>query len=141
MHHAMQSRALLVALVSFFVLAGSPSIATATDLRRIVSFVDGTPLGLQQQVVALSGSRLVHTLTFITALAIELPAVGADQALAILAGSPVVEGIDDDPVAVANGALCIDAAPHRSPSATPGACNRLAWPPSGSSGPRCRAPG
>jgi subtilisin family serine protease len=84
-----------------------------------VSFVDGTPVVVQQQVVALSMSRIVHTLTLITALAIELPAVGTAQALAILAGSVVVQGIDDDPVAVANGAVCIDAAPPPIPERYP----------------------
>jgi subtilisin len=119
MSQIVRDRGLIIAWVACLILAGGPGLARAADLRRIVSFVDGTPLGVQQQVVVLSGSRIVHTLTLITALAIELPAVGTAQALAILAGSPVVQGIDDDPVAVANGAICIDEAPPPIPERYP----------------------
>jgi hypothetical protein len=119
MSQIVRSRWLVITWVACLMLVGAPGLARAANLRRIVSFVDGTLLTVQQQVIALSGSRIVHTLTLITALAIELPAVGTEQALAILAGSAVVQGIDDDPVAVANGAVCIDEAPPPVPERYP----------------------
>jgi subtilisin family serine protease len=83
-------------------LLGGPAFATGgEDRKKIVLFLDGTPLSVQQTVVALSGSTVVHPLSFINALAIELPLVGADQALAFLLnytvlGVHLVVEVDDD---------------------------------------------
>jgi minor extracellular protease Epr len=58
-------------------------------------------LGVQQTVVALSGSTVVHPLAFIDAVAIALPALNPQQAVAFLlnytvAGVYVVVGVYDD---------------------------------------------
>jgi hypothetical protein len=81
--------------------------ATNADRRKkIVVFTAGTPLAVQQKVVALSGSTVVQTLSFIDALAIRLPELNLDQALAFLRNYTVlglrlvVEVYDDLAVSV-----------------------------------------
>src|SRR5262249_4475437 len=59
---------LVVGVLVSVTLVGGVSTASA-DLREIVMFVDGTPLAVQQQVVALSGSTVLHTPSLITSLA------------------------------------------------------------------------
>jgi len=91
-----------VSIVIAIILNGSLAVtARAEDLRRIVVFPEGTPLDVQlqavQAVVQIGGSVL-HILSLIDALAIALPAVGTDRALAILEANPVVERVDGDPV-------------------------------------------
>jgi minor extracellular protease Epr len=86
-------------LVSSIRLEGQ--VFAAGGRKQIVVFRDGTPLAVQQQAVALSGSTVVFPLSFISAWAIELPGVGTAQALAFLLnytvlGVPIVVGSYDD---------------------------------------------
>jgi subtilisin len=90
---------LMVSIVMAIILIGSLAVtASAVDLRRIVVFREGTLVDVQQQVVALSGSSVLHILSLINALAIELPALSPEAALAILQALPVVLRIDGDPL-------------------------------------------
>jgi subtilisin family serine protease len=91
-------------LVSIIRLEGQ--VFAAGGRKQIVVFQDGTPLLVQLQAVAGSppvvpGSTVVHTLSFINALAIVLPDVGTAEALAFLLtytwlGVPIVVGVYDD---------------------------------------------
>ena len=88
-------------LVSVILLDGQIVATDADGRKQIAVFLDGTPLGVQQ-AVALSKSPVVHTLSFINALAIELPDVGTAEALAFLLNYTVlrvhiVVGVYDDP--------------------------------------------
>jgi subtilisin family serine protease len=65
----MVQRSLMLLVLVAVILVGRVSAASA-DLRQIVMFVDGTPLAVQQQVVALSGSTVLYNLSLITALAV-----------------------------------------------------------------------
>jgi hypothetical protein len=66
----------LLAITLVVTLLGGSAFATsANDRRKIVSFVAGTPLSIQETVIALSGSSMVHILSLINALAIQLPAL------------------------------------------------------------------
>ena len=90
-------------LVSVILLYGQVVATDADGRKKIAVFLDGTPLDVQQQAVALSKSTVVHTLSFINALAIELPDVGTAEALAFLLNYTVlrvhiVVGVYDDPV-------------------------------------------
>jgi subtilisin family serine protease len=89
----------MVSIVIAIILIGSPAvIASAADLRRIVVFHPGTLVQDQLQVVAQIGSSVLHILSIINALAIELPIVGTDVALALLQANSVVLRIDGDPL-------------------------------------------
>jgi subtilisin len=92
-------------LVLVILIGGGAFTASGQNLRKIVIFLDSTYLMVQLQVVAQSGSSMVHTLSLINALAIQLPAVGTDQALAFLQGNPNVQGVFDDPVAMVDGGI------------------------------------
>jgi subtilisin len=78
MTRMVQRRLMLLVLVAV-ILVGGVSTASAA-LREIVTFVEGTPLAVQQQVVALSGSTVLHNLSLITSLAV----LTNDQGLAFL---------------------------------------------------------
>src|SRR2546428_176825 len=89
----------MVSIVIAITLIGSLAVTASTvDLRRIVVFREGTLVEVQQQVVALSGSSVLHILSLINALAIGLPAVGTAAALAFLQAHPDVQRVDDDPL-------------------------------------------
>src|SRR5574341_2442237 len=91
-------------VVALLLLGGLAVTASAGDLRRIVVFEEGTPVTVQQQVVALSGSRVLHILSLIHALAIELPAAGPEAAVAFLLAQSAVLRVDDDPLLGLQGA-------------------------------------
>jgi subtilisin family serine protease len=91
-------------VVSILFIGAIQSIASASDLRRIVVFEEGILVNVQQQEVALSGSRVLHILSLVNALAIELPAVGTEVALALLQALPIVQRVEDDPVVELQGA-------------------------------------
>ena len=100
-------------LVSVIVIGGGAFVASAQNLRKIVIFHDSTLLADQQQVVAQSGSSMVHILSLINALAVQLPAVGTAEALAFLQGNPLVQGVYDDLVGMVDGGshpICIASA-------------------------------
>ena len=78
MTRMVQHSLMLLALVAV-ILVGGVSAASA-DLRQIVMFAEETPLAVQQQVVALSGSTVLNNLSLITALAV----LTNDQGLAFL---------------------------------------------------------
>ena len=80
----------------------------------------GTPLAVQQTVVAQSGSSVLHILSLMNALAIELPAVGTAGALAFLQALPIVERVDDDPLIELQGQGADDGAFVTSASAPAG---------------------
>ena len=90
-------------VVTIVCLATGAFAGSGTGLRRIVVFLDGTSSQVQQQVVAQSGSRLLHVLSLINGAAIQLPAVGTDSALAYLQAHPAVAGVYDDPAIGAHG--------------------------------------
>lgn len=52
--------------------------------KKIIVFQGRTPSAVRRTVVALSGGRVIHTLSFIDALAIELPILNLDKTLAFL---------------------------------------------------------
>jgi subtilisin family serine protease len=93
-------------VIAVILSVGLTSVARAEDGRRIVIFHEGTPLSDQLQIVEDSGSKLVHTLSLINALAIELPLGGLlwdalaflEDALEFLLDNPAVEGVFADPV-------------------------------------------
>ena len=91
-------------VVSLLLIGGTAVTASAGDRRRIVVFDVGIPVDVQQQVVTLSGSRVLHILSLVNALAIELPAVGTQAALAVLQKLPGVQRVDDDPLVGLQGA-------------------------------------
>ena len=88
-------------LVSGILLEGQVFASDEKERKKIVVFDDRVPLGVQQLAVEQSGGTVVHTLSFINALAIELPALNPNQALAFLlnytvAGVYIVAGVYDD---------------------------------------------
>jgi subtilisin family serine protease len=100
-------------LVSVSLIWGGAFVASAQNLRKVVIFHDGTLLADQQQVVAQSGSSVVHILSLINALTVQLPPVGTAEALAFLQGNPLVEGVYDDMVGTVDGGrypVCINLA-------------------------------
>jgi subtilisin family serine protease len=62
----------MLCLLTLFLTLGS-SGARAADSRYIVVFREGTPLTVQERIVALSGSTIVQRLSLVNAIAIELP--------------------------------------------------------------------
>jgi hypothetical protein len=104
-------------LVSVILLGGGTFTASADALRKMVVFADGTLLSVQKTVVALSGSTILHTLSLVNALAIQLPNytdTSAVEALRFLEskvtglcnpleGLCVVEGVHDDTKAIVDG--------------------------------------
>jgi subtilisin len=91
-------------LVSILLIGAIEDTASASDLRRIVVFKEGISVNDQQQAVTLSGSGVLHILSLVNALAIELPAVGTEVALAFLQALPIVQRVEDDPVVELQGA-------------------------------------
>jgi subtilisin len=78
------------------------SVARAEE-RKIVMFLDGVSLPLQQLIVTLTGSEIIHVLSLINALAIELPLGDTLAVLNFLLGNPAVIGVFDDPLVFADG--------------------------------------
>lgn len=75
----------------------SVAMAGATNLRRIVEFQPGTSVTVQQQIVAKSGSKLLHLLPMVHSATIALPMDGVPAALDYLRSEPAVREIHDDP--------------------------------------------
>jgi subtilisin len=95
----------MMSLVALLLLSGEIAVAApAGDRRRIVVFREGILVDVQQQVLALSGIKVLHVLSLVNALAIELPAVGTEAVLAILQALPVVQRVEDDPLIELQGA-------------------------------------
>ncbi len=87
-------------VIAVILSVGLTSVARAEDRRWIVIFLEGTDLGAQELLFKLGGIKVVHTLSFINALAIELPLGDTlDDLLAFLLGKPV-EGVFADPLSV-----------------------------------------
>jgi subtilisin family serine protease len=88
-------------LVSVILIEGQVFASDEKERKKIVVFQDGTPSAVQRTVVALSESTVVLPLSFIDALAIELPVDKSDRALAFLLNytvlgiHPVVAVYDD----------------------------------------------
>jgi subtilisin family serine protease len=88
----------MVSIVVLILLSrGIAVAASAGERRRIVVFHEGLPLDVQQQAVVQSGSRVLHILSLVDALAIELPAVGTEAVAALLQALPIVRRVDGDP--------------------------------------------
>jgi subtilisin len=85
-------------LMSIVLVVGGASAADADDSRKIVMFLDGIPLDVQKLLVELTGSTIVHVLSLINALAIQLPPGGIDDLLELLLNNPAVLGVFDDPI-------------------------------------------
>jgi subtilisin family serine protease len=64
--------------------------------RRIVMFVDGTPLDEQNLIVSQTGSTVIHVLSLINALAIELPLGPLEPIINLLLSNPAVLGVYED---------------------------------------------
>jgi subtilisin family serine protease len=86
------------ALVSLILVVGGAFAAEPDDPRKIVMFLDGVPLDVQKLLVTLTGSTVVHVLSLINALAIQLPPGGIDDILESLLDNPAVLGVFDDPI-------------------------------------------
>jgi subtilisin family serine protease len=82
--------------------------AQAASSRKIVVFEVGTPLKVQQQVVALSLSTIINVLSLSDSIAIALPLLNPDLALAILQLDPNVEEVIEDQLTVIDGTTCVD---------------------------------
>jgi subtilisin family serine protease len=120
-------------LVSVILVGGGASAKNVDNLRRIVKFLginltNPEDLATARSVVAASGSSEVHTLWLINALAVQLPAAGADQALAALLRNPLVEGVFDDSVSMADGAICIAPVPAPSSESYPWGLQKIDVP-------------
>lgn len=75
----------------------SASLAYADNTRRLVEFVPGTSLALQQETIAASGSRLLKHLPLVNSTAIKLPEASAAAALDYLRSRREVKQIHLDP--------------------------------------------
>jgi subtilisin family serine protease len=91
--------------------------AQAASSRKIVVFKVGTPLEVQKQVVSLSLSTIIHVLSLSDSIAIALPLLNPDQALAILQLDPNVEEVTEDQRTVIDGTTCVDSAAPPLPEA------------------------
>jgi subtilisin family serine protease len=119
----------LCVLVSVIVIAGGAFTANAANLRRIVTFNNLSDRLLYKVTWSLGDGittiKLVHDLSLINALAIQLPTLGTDQALAFLLNlvvQGVVEGVYDDTVGTVDGGshpVCIVPALPPSPEGYP----------------------
>src|SRR6266550_4549706 len=87
---------LISIVISIVVLVGGASALSISGSRMIVVFKEGTPLEVQKAVVALSLSTIVHVLSLSDSIAVALPAVNPDLALAILQGDPNVQEVIGD---------------------------------------------
>jgi subtilisin family serine protease len=125
---------LVVRVLVSIILVGGGVFAESPDNRRSIvkfrdiSLTDPQGLATARSVVKESGSSEVHTLWLINALAIQLPAQGAEHALAVLLNNPAVEGVFDDSVSVADGAVCIDPAPSPVPESYPWGLQKIDVP-------------
>jgi subtilisin len=111
-------------LVSVIPIGGGAFAKSADHLRRIVKFrgidlTDPAGLATARSVVKGSESSEMHGLWLVNALAVRLPAAKADQALASLRSRGDVEGVYNDSVSRADGAICIDPAPGPVPESYP----------------------
>jgi subtilisin family serine protease len=88
----------LCVLMSLMLVVGGAFAADQDDSRKIVMFLDGIPLDVQKLLVTLTGSTVVHVLSLINALAIQLPLGGIDDILELLLNNPAVLGVFDDPI-------------------------------------------
>ena len=87
-------------VIAVILSAGLTSVARAENRRWIVILLEGTNLGVQELFFKLGGIKVVHALSFINALAIELPLGDTlDDLLIFLLGKPV-EGVFADPISV-----------------------------------------
>jgi subtilisin family serine protease len=98
-----QLRLMVCVLVSVLLMGGVVFAQSAKDGRRIVTFqgIDlNTTLGYTTalSVVTASLSSQVHKLSFINAIAIQLPLDDITGALALLLSSPYVLEVSDDPL-------------------------------------------
>jgi subtilisin family serine protease len=89
-------RTAVVVVLCVCVINIGVSLADDQDRRKIVMFLDGTPVDVQKLIVSLTGSKLVHVLSLVNALAIELPLGPLDPVLSLLLSNPAVLGIFDD---------------------------------------------
>ena len=97
----------MMSLVMLLLLGGIVVAAPAGDRRRIVVFHESILVNVQQQVVALPGIKVLHILSLVNALAIELPATGTEDTediVALLRLLPGVDRVEDDPVIELQGA-------------------------------------
>jgi subtilisin family serine protease len=91
-------RVVVGVLMSIVLIVGGAFAADADDSRKIVMFLDGIPLDVQKLLVTLTGSTVVHVLSLINALAIQLPLGEIDDVLELLLNNPAVLGVFDDPI-------------------------------------------
>jgi subtilisin family serine protease len=90
-------------------IIGVASVQAASN-RKIVVFKAGTPLEVQEQVVALSLSTIVNVLSLSDSITVMLPPLLSDLALATLQLDPNVEGVMDDLLTIIDGTTCVDPA-------------------------------
>jgi hypothetical protein len=82
--------------VSMAIFGGVAFGHPAEGRRKIVVFQKWTSGQVQRLAVTLAGGRILHSLSLINAIAIELPTGGLAQALQVLQRNPVVAGVYDD---------------------------------------------
>ena len=116
-HYGYLNAILVCAFISLVLLVGGAWALSIDGSRVIVVFKEGTPLEVQKAVVALSLSTIVHILSLSDSIAVLLPAVNPDLALAILQGDPNVAEVIEDQLTVIDGTTCIDPASPPFPEA------------------------
>ncbi|HSF31399.1 MAG TPA: S8 family serine peptidase [Candidatus Tectomicrobia bacterium] len=104
-------RVMVCVLVSVILMVGGAFALDDSDSRKIVIFVDGVPLLTQQLIVTATGSTIVHTLSLINALAIDIPLESITSVLQVLLSDPRVLGVFDDPIGYVDYSATPAAAP------------------------------
>ncbi|MBM4443160.1 MAG: hypothetical protein FJ027_22335, partial [Candidatus Rokubacteria bacterium] len=110
MTRAVRTGVITLTLLAVVLVAATAFAAGEGGLRRIVVFRDGTPAPLQQDVVAISGSRLIRALPLINGVAIALPATNTAAALEFLRTHPTVSAVHTDPRFGVHGTILRDTA-------------------------------
>ncbi len=85
----------MLSLVIFSLLCGT-AMAWAESLRRIVSFVEGTPVAVQKAIIQESGSTILHHFDLLNVMVIQLSSVQPEKALVRLRNYPEVEEVARD---------------------------------------------
>jgi len=98
----------VLVVVTFIITPrGGLFAATVDPARKIVIFVDGTPLATQQLIVTLLGGQIIHVLSLINALAVRLPLGNLTTILQSLLSNPNVVGVFDDLVGLSGTSITL----------------------------------
>ena len=92
---AVLRRLLGLSLFTLFLTLGAAT-SWAGNVRHIISFQDGTPAEVQEEIIAASGSTILQRLPLVDAVVIQLPVAQAEDGLTSLLSHPEVEAIELD---------------------------------------------